>query len=347
MHPSSQQNGTQRRVSGSRGGWLYRAAHCTETVAMTDKKMKAAVLGTGTMGPSIALTFALHGHETALIGRSEAALAAAYMAVKTAHDELAGANLLPPTEAGWQERLTVTADQRAGVTHADVVVEAIAEDLTVKQELFATLDQATSIDALLTSSTSGLPVDDIAARCARPERVAVLHFANPPHLMPAVEVVPGTATTSTVMDALCALVVDLGKEPVRLTRDIPGHLFNRLQFALMREAFALVRDGVASADEVDRVVKRGYALRLAAEGPLEKADLAGLELVASVGRYLFPTLDVSTEPDQVDSLIAEGRTGAKAGEGFHAWTPERARDVIAARNQEVIRHLKRLRRDDR
>ena len=112
----------------------------------------------------------------------------------------------------------------------------------------------------------------------------------------------------------------------------------------MREAFALVRDGVATAEEVDRLVKHGYALRLAEEGPLEKADLAGLPLVASVARYLFPDLDDSTSPEVVDVLIAEGRTGAKAGKGFHDWTPARAEAVIAARNQEVIRHLLRRRR---
>jgi len=111
----------------------------------------------------------------------------------------------------------------------------------------------------------------------------------------------------------------------------------------MREAFALVRDGVATAEEIDRLVKHGYALRLAEEGPFEKADLAGLPLVASVARYLFPTLDNSASPDIVDALIAQGRTGASSGKGFHDWTPASADAVIAARNQEVIRHILRRR----
>ncbi|MBR46237.1 MAG: hypothetical protein CMM31_07120 [Rhodospirillaceae bacterium] len=161
--------------------------------------------------------------------------------------------------------------------------------------------------------------------------------------MPAVEIVPGSDTDLAVMNRLCALIEGLGKEPIRLERDLPGHLFNRLQFALMREAFALVRDGVARAEEIDKVVKNGYALRLAAEGPLEKADLASLELVASVADYLYPDLDVSQSPDDLKKMIADGKTGAKEGQGFFAWTPERSAAVIAERNQEIMGHLKRLR----
>ncbi len=308
---------------------------------MADIKPAAAVIGTGTMGPMIALTFALHGHRTCLIGRTEKALGAARTAIGVAYDELAGADLLPPGAAGWAGRLTFDVTLRLGVADVDIVVEAIAEDLAVKQALFADLDRGAPPDAILTSSTSGLPVDGIAAECERPGRVAVLHFANPPHLMPTVEVVPGRMTDAAVMDALIALAVSLGKEPIRLAKDIPGHLFNRLQYALMREAFALVRDGVAAPEEIDRVIKRGYALRLAAEGPLEKADLAGLPLVASVATYLFPTLDRSTAPDLIERLIAEGRSGAASGQGLHDWTTEKAQRVVAARNQDVIRHLKR------
>ena len=161
--------------------------------------------------------------------------------------------------------------------------------------------------------------------------------------MPAVEVVPGSATDGAVMDRLCAFVHGLGKEAIRLKRDLPGHLFNRLQFALMREAFALVRTGAADAEDVDKVVKNGYSLRLAAEGPLKKADLAGLPLVASVAQYLYPDLDTSQTPEDLRNMIQNGNSGAEAGRGFYDWTPERGAAVTAERNQEVIRHLKRLR----
>lgn len=312
---------------------------------MTMKSARTMVIGTGTMGPSLALTLALYGHRTVLIGRRDAALKTAEQAVRRGHDELAEADLLPADASGWRDRLTFGTDLADAAGGIDFAFDAIAEDLDAKQALFAALEDAAPETAILASTTSGLPVDGIAARCIRPERVAVAHFANPPHLMPAVEVVPGSKTAPAVIETLCDLVRSLDKEPIRLARDLPGHLFNRLQFALMREAFALVRDGVASPEEIDKVVKLGYALRLAAEGPVEKADLAGLPLVASVARYLFPSLDASQAPETLDSLIRDGRTGATAGHGFYDWTPERADAVITARNQEVMRHLKRLRHE--
>ncbi len=239
--------------------------------------------------------------------------------------------------------MTFSTDLANAAKYIDFAFEAIAEQAEAKQALFAALEEAAPPEAILTSTTSGMAVDIIAEKCVRKGRVAVAHFANPPHLMPAVEIVPGSATESAVMDRLYEFIGGLGKEPIRLQRDLPGHLFNRLQFALMREAFALVRTGAASATEIDKVVKNGYALRLAAEGPLEKADLAGLPLVANVAEYLYPDLDTSQAPDDLRAMIGDGNSGAKDGQGFFDWTPERSAAVVAERNQEVIRHLKRIR----
>ena len=305
--------------------------------------MKTLVIGSGAMAPSLALCLALAGHKTALVARRSAALPQAEAAVKTAYGELAEADLLPAPETGWRDRLTFSTNLANAAKYIDFAFEAIAEQAEAKQALFAALEEAAPPEAILTSTTSGMAVDIIAEKCVRKGRVAVAHFANPPHLMPAVEIVPGSATESAVMDRLYEFIGGLGKEPIRLQRDLPGHLFNRLQFALMREAFALVRTGAASATEIDKVVKNGYALRLAAEGPLEKADLAGLPLVASVAEYLYPDLDTSQAPDDLRAMIGDGNSGAKDGQGFFDWTPERSAAVVAERNQEVIRHLKRIR----
>ncbi len=250
--------------------------------------MQALVIGSGTMAPSLALCLALAGHHTVLVARRREALGGAEAAAERGYGELAEADLLPATAAGWRERLTFDTDMHRNVQKIDFAFEAIAEESQAKQVLFAALDGA-------------------------------------------------------VMDRLCAFVGGLGKEAIRLKRDLPGHLFNRLQFALMREAFALVRDGAADAEDIDRVVKNGYALRLAAEGPLEKADLAGLPLVASVAAYLYPDLDTSQAPEDLTAMIEDGKSGAAAGSGFFDWTAERGAAVIAERNQEVIRHLKRMR----
>ena len=304
--------------------------------------MHTLVIGSGAMAPSLALCLTLGGHDTALVARRSAALAEAEAAIERAYRELAEADLLPLTAPGWRDRLSFGTDLAHAARNADFAFEAISENAEAKQALFAALDTAAPPEAILASTTSGMAVDIIAEKCRRKGRVAVAHFANPPHLMPAVEVVPGSATDGAVMDRLSAFVRGLGKQAIRLKRDLPGHLFNRLQFALMREAFALVRDGAASAEDIDKVVKQGYALRLAAEGPLEKADLAGLPLVASVAEYLYPDLDTSQTPEDLTAMIRDGKSGAAAGRGFFDWTPERSAAVVAERNQEVIRHLKRL-----
>ncbi len=305
--------------------------------------MKTLVIGSGAMAPSLALCLTLAGHHTVLVARRNDALTQAESAANTAYRELEEADLLPAMSSGWRDRLNFSTDLAGAATGIDFAFEAIAEDADIKQPIFAALQQAAPPEAILTSTTSGMAVDIIAEKCSDKSRVAVAHFANPPHLMPAVEIVPGSATDDGVMDRLCDFIAGLGKEPIRLKRDLPGHLFNRLQFALMREAFALVRTGAASPEEIDKVVKNGYALRLAAEGPLEKADLAGLPLVASVAEYLYPDLDTSQAPEDLQEMIAAGNIGAKGGQGFFEWTPERGAGVIAERNQEVIRHLKRMR----
>ncbi|MBT5778191.1 MAG: hypothetical protein HOI02_02130 [Rhodospirillaceae bacterium] len=305
--------------------------------------MKTLVIGSGAMAPSLALCLTLAGHHTILVARRSEALTQAESAVDIAYRELEEAGLLPAMSPGWRDRLAFSTDLASAAAGIDFAFEAIAEDADIKQPIFAAIEQAAPPQAILTSTTSGMAVDIIAEKCTDKGRVAVAHFANPPHLMPAVEIVPGTDTDEAVMDRLCDFIRGLGKEPIRLKRDLPGHLFNRLQFALMREAFALVRTGAASAEEIDKVVKNGYALRLAAEGPLEKADLAGLPLVASVAEYLYPDLDTSQAPDDLQDMIRDGKIGAKGGQGFFAWTPERGAAVIAERNQEVMRHLKRRR----
>lgn len=298
-------------------------------------------MGAGTIASRVALACSLAGHGVRVIGRPGGSYARAREAIDHAFGELSAAGLLPASAPGWRERLSFF-EGAEGAISADLAIEAVNEDLGLKQSVFEALERRLPPHAILASSTSGLPVDAIAARCASPERVAVAHFANPAHLMPAVELVPGSKTSAATMETLVAFVTGLGKRPIRLRRDVPGHLFNRIQFAMLREAMALVRDGVASPADVDAVVKLGLALRLAEEGPLEKMDLAGLELVASVATYLFPDLDASRRPDLLEDMLRQGKRGAASGQGFHAWDGQRAGEVLDRRNAEVVRHLRRL-----
>ncbi len=310
-------------------------------------KGKVVVVGSGTIGASLALICTLNGWQTCLLGRRESSLQASKGRVKKGYNELAVANLLPDGSDKWEERISYSIDLERSCRNVEIVLEAINEDVAAKQNIFAQIEDVVSDEAIIASSTSGLPVDEIAKLCEKKQRIAVVHFANPPHLMPTVEVVPGTETSSEVMNSLCAFVTSLDKKAIRLKKDIPGHLFNRIQFAMLREVMALVRDNVADAEDIDNVVKMGLALRLAAEGPIQKMDLASLDLVCSVSEYLFPELDASTEPDYLRQLLANDCHGSINGKGFYNWTEDTANAVLDERNQEVIRHLKRLKNENK
>lgn len=301
--------------------------------------LKVAIIGPGTIGASLALSCALHGHTAKLHGRKGRSFDRASALVEAGFDELSGARLLPKGYKNWGRRLIFSNDQVGADT--DLVIEAVNEDLALKQMIFARLDRRLPQTTILASSTSALPVDAIAINCLHRARIAVAHFANPPHLMPTVELVPGAATSKYTMRVLNDFIVSLGKIAIRLAKDLPGHLFNRIQFAMLREAVSLVATGVATPEQVDNVVKNGIALRLAEEGPLEKIDLAGVELVCGVARFLYPHLDSSNSPDFLEHLLENRCLGAASGEGFYKWTPNKVRGALDRRNSEIIRHLKR------
>jgi len=307
--------------------------------------LKVLVAGPGTIGASLALACASHGHSVTLLGRSEASLERARKLISRCAGELEDASLVSAEHNGWQDRLTMTVQLQEVPRDCSIAIEAINEDLSDKQELIAALQSQLQETAVLASSTSGLPVDLIAANCARASKFAVAHFANPPHLMPVVEIVPGRKTSPETLASIEEFVQSLNKTPVRLNHDVPGHLFNRIQFAMLREAMALVEKGIATPEQIDTVVKRGLALRLAEEGPLEKIDLAGLQLVHDVASYLYPQLDNSQEPELLKKMLGEGKKGASSGQGFFSWDTERETRVLTRRNAEVIRHLQKLKQE--
>ena len=305
--------------------------------------MRILIAGPGVIGASLALGCAGPGHETVVLGRRQESLKRARLLMERAAAELKDSGLAPRDFSGWSQRVEFTTRLSDVARNTELVVEAIIEDLQAKQQLFQELEAHFPTDTVFASSTSGLPVDDLSARCDSPSRIAVAHFANPPHLMPVVEIVPGSESSADAMATLVNFVESLGKLAVQLKHDLPGHIFNRIQFAMLREAIALVESGVATPAEIDTVVKRGLALRLAEEGPLEKIDLAGLQLVHDVASYLFPDLDDSHEPEILRKMLNNDESGAACGRGFYTWEAGQAEAVIARRNAEVIRHLQRIR----
>lgn len=218
-------------------------------------------------------------------------------------------------------------DLETALHERQLVIEAVPEVLHLKRDTLARVS-ATLADAVIATNTSGFRVSELAEAVTDPSRFVGTHFFNPADVAPLVEVVAGEQTSPATVDWVVHLLEATGKHPVRVERDIPGFIANRLQHALWREAFALVGDGVCSAETIDAVVLQSFGPRLGVMGPMEHADYIGLDLLANVQSRLLPQLESSGHVSSVLSdLIEKGRLGRKTGSGFGHWTPERDREA--------------------
>jgi 3-hydroxyacyl-CoA dehydrogenase len=299
-----------------------------------------AVIGNGLIGHGVAQVFAAAGHDVRLIGRSRDSLDRALTRIRGSLGAFVTHRLVAASEVEGilgRIRVSTALDDAAG---ADLVVEAVPEDQALKHAVFGQLDQTCPPPAVLASS-SGQPVSRLVDRVRQRERVVAAHFWNPPQLIPLVEVCGGPATGPSVVPWVCDVLRAVGKQPVVLDREIDGFLGNRLQFALLREALALWAGGVASAEAIDLAVKMGFGRRLAVTGPLESADLGGLDTFRAFSAYLFPKLDVSSAPpDSLGDLVRAGHRGLSTGRGIYDWTRRDGQALATARMDELFRHLR-------
>ena len=279
---------------------------------------KVAVIGAGLMGHGIAQVFAVNGHAVALHDADEAVRAGVRDRIARNLDELGQA-------PAALDAIAVPGTLAGAVEDAGLVVECIAENLAAKQALFAAVEPLARPDAVLATNTSVIRVTDIMGGLERRGRALATHWWNPPHLVPLVEIIGTPWTDPAVIDATMALHASLGQTPVHVQRDVNGSIGNRLQMAMWREAMHLVETGVADAATVDAVVKASFGRRLAVLGPMENADLIGLELTRAIHANLFATLDARPHPSPLlDERIAAGHGGMRTGEGLRRWTPEDA-----------------------
>lgn len=306
------------------------------------------VIGSGQMGPDIALSFALHGYSVVLAGRAEDRVAAAQRTMAASAQTMIEHGLLAETE--WhaaRERISGRVGFAQDAPRAGYVVEAIAEQMESKKALFAALEELVSPQTLLASITSALSPSELQRDLRQPERLIVTHYNRPAHLMPLCEVVPGTQTADSTVERAHAMLLSCGIRPVHC-RDVPGFIFNRLHWALLREALALLRDGVASLEDIEDTLKLSYGARLPVMGPFEHADLNGLDLIATIAGSIYPHLDCSQDAaaGPLAELIAQGRLGMKTGQGFYDWTERDPDEFRRRRDEEIIRRLKILRADE-
>jgi 3-hydroxybutyryl-CoA dehydrogenase len=296
-------------------------------------KAKIAVVGAGLMGHGIALVFALAGHE---VNITDTVL----QNLDTVKSRIA-ANL---RDLGDDEnvvaRVMPCVDLTEAVRDADFVVEAVAENLAVKQKLFAELELRTRRDAILASNTSVIPITAIMQDLIRKERALGTHWWNPPFLVPLVEVIETQWTSPQVVARTMELHQAAGKKPAHVKKDVPGFIGNRLQHALWREAIALVEHGICDAETVDAVIKASFGRRLAVLGPLENADLVGTDLTLAIHDTVLPAIENRPGPSPyLQDLVSDGKLGFKSGEGFRKWSAEQQ----AALRTKVMQHLKATR----
>ena len=297
-------------------------------------RQRIAIVGGGLMGAGIAQVFAGAGHPVTVFEPHPDTR-------NSIRERVAATLRLFEMDEALAENVLVTGDLAEAVAGAAYVTEAAPEKLALKQSLFADLVHLAPPNAILASNTSVIPIHRIVAGLSTADRIVGTHWWNPPGLIPLVEVVQSAATSDATIRATMELLTSIGKSPAHILKDVPGFVANRLQHALWREAIAMVAEGICDAATLDSCVKNSFGLRLAALGPLENADLVGLDLTLDIHKTIIPELDRLDRPNPyLESLVIAGQLGFKTGAGFRSWTA----DEIRALRERLAAHLLDARR---
>ena len=299
-----------------------------------------AVIGMGTMGPGIAATLArggmiVHGYDTSAdaVANSAALIGGAFGVLEA----------LGMPDHGGPEQISMRGSLADCVAGVDLVVETVPEDLDLKLDLLGQLDGLVSPDCVLASDTSGIPITRLQEGNSHPGRVVGMHWSNPPHIIPIIEVVAGQDTAPKTVERMTALIRQINLLPILVKKDVPGFVENRVLYAIMRECVDLVEEGVIDAEALDQCVSWGIGYKLAVVGPMALLDMAGLDIYQAVGSYL--NKELSTRGD-VSPLITEktaaGRLGIKSGGGIFDYTPQQVSQLRQARAQKLVATRKAL-----
>jgi len=293
------------------------------------------VIGAGTMGRSIACLILKKSLSVRLVDVDPSALVNAGVFIR---GDLAREFGDPVGTKNALSRLRTFSGLEEGVSAADLVLEAVPENLTLKREIFQTIDRLCPPPVILATNTSGLRITDIArAATSHPRRIVGTHFYTPADLIPLVEVIKSDYTDPETTLTVMSFLRTLGKDPVLVNQDIPGFIGNRLQHALAREALSLLEKGVAGAGDIDKVARYALGVRLVHTGPLEQRDLNGLDVHLAIAGYLYPELENRTEPSRIlMGAVSAGHLGLKTGRGIYDWTGSTPEEVMARKNRQIM-----------
>lgn len=303
---------------------------------------KLSILGSGTMGHSIALSASIAGLPVKIWGTNKEDIERGQRDLQGKLEVLAAENIITVSQIKEiQGRIQFMTSMKECIADATFIIEAVPENLELKQELYQQLDQQCGTDVILASNTSGLSPTSIAVFMVQPERMVVTHFWNPGHLIPLVEVVRGERTSDATVKRALTLLTAMGKKPIEVKKDILGSIVNRLQYALFREAQNILEMGAATVEDIDAAVRYSIGRRLPVTGPFMTADMGGLDVFDDISSYLFKDLSsAQASLGEMRRLVDEGKYGQKNGKGFYEWTPEFFNQMNKEREKELIRWLK-------
>lgn len=295
---------------------------------------KAAIIGTGTMGPGMAATLARGGIDVGTYDTAEDARTRTPGEVESANAVL---ERIGGPAAPTRGVVSVHDDLAAAVRGAELVIEAVPEKAELKAEVFDQLDKLTEPDAILATNTSGIPISTIQQSVSDPARVVGMHWSNPPHVIPVIEVIAGARTSPKVVERLEETVTALGLHPVLVRRDVPGFVENRVLYAIMRECLSLIDSGVISPEDLDTCVQWGIGYKLAVIPPLQLLDVAGLDIYHAVASYLNQDLEAgSGVSETITSRVTRGDLGMKTGRGLFVYGPGETDSLRRHRAQQLV-----------
>jgi len=303
-----------------------------------------SVVGLGTMGHGIAQTLALAGADVRVYDTNRQFVEGLHHRISRNLSVMMEAGAIPTMhEAEVLERIVCCANESQALQDSELVIEAIAEDLELKQAFFQRCESVVSAETILASNTSSFPMTAISEKLNRPDRTINTHWFNPPHVIPVVEVIPGEKTTQQTVDRIVRFLQELGKHPVRIHQELPGFVLNRLQIALFREMLDLVGRGVISAEDLDVAVRGSLGLRWAAVGPMRVGDFGGWDILTKVYKVLVTEIRSDTKlPEALADLQLQGNLGLKTGAGFFEYPHKDRERVLAEKDRKFMAWAKVL-----
>lgn len=304
---------------------------------------KVGIAGAGTMGSGMAQIFARKGYEVVVTDIKEEFLDNSKRLVSIFNSSLIEEGLMAESEVeNTMKNIKYSIDKKV-FSDCDLIIEAIIEKMDIKQDFWKEVEEIAKKDAILATNTSGLSITGISSKVENKGRFIGMHFWNPPHIIPLVELIRGDSTDDDTVNTLVELVKLIDKEPVVVQKDAPGFIGNRIQFAVFREALNIVEQGIATFEDVDRAMKFGPGFRYPIIGPLQTADLGGLDTFYYISSYLFNDLSDVKEPQEVlKKLMEDKELGVKSKKGFYDYSDGKDEQAIKNRDKMFFKMLKHI-----